>query len=532
MNNIINKISDNIKVGNICIGLSCMLLTGCIKNDVPYPQIQQDILSISAQGESSPAVINTTNLTATISLDEDVDITKVKFTDFTYTEGAECSKDLLDGTYDLTRPISVTLSKYQSYQWIIEAEQNIERYFTISGQVGETIMDIPGHRIVISVPENMSLSSLEVSSVKLGPANITTMTPEVVAGERYNFSSPFHITVTYNDVVENWTVYVRQTDVLVSTTSADAWSQVIWVYGAAADDAENGFEYRKSSDTEWIKVPESYITHSSGSFSAYIPHLTPLTEYVVRAYSDDNTGNEITVTTGATTVLPDGSFDQWWLDNKVWCPWNEGGTQFWDTGNTGAATLGNSNVVPSDDTPNGSGQSAKLETRFVGISVVGKLAAGSIYSGVFSKVDGTNGILDFGKPWTERPTKLKGYYKYTTAPINYASTEYQDLLGRPDTCHIYIALTDWTEPYQIRTNPKNRQLFDKNSSAVIAYGELLSGSSTNGWQEFEITLNYRSTSRKPSYILITSAASKYGDFFTGGTGAVLYVDQYSLSYDY
>jgi len=93
-------------------------------------------------------------------------------------------------------------------------------------------------------------------------------------------------------------------------------------------------------------------------------------------------------------------------------------------------------------------------------------------------------------------------------------------------------MTDWTSTYQIRTNPNNRQLFDKNSSAVIAYGELLCAENTNGWQEFEITLNYRSTSRVPNYILITAAASKYGDFFTGGTGACLYVDQFSLSYDY
>ena len=122
--------------------------------------------------------------------------------------------------------------------------------------------------------------------------------------------------------------------------------------------------------------------------------------------------------------------------------------------------------------------------------------------------------------------------KYNTAPINYASADYKYLLDRPDSCHIYIAVTDWNEPFEIRTNPKNRQLFNPNSPEVIAYGELIRGSDTDGWQEFEIKLNYRSTSRVPRYIQITCAASKYGDYFTGGAGACLYVDQFSLLYDY
>jgi hypothetical protein len=507
------------------------MLTGCINNDVPYPRIQQNILAISAEGESAPAKIDEESMTVTLTLGEEADIRNVKFTEVQYTEGAEVSKDLLEGTYNLSTPISVTLSKYQSYQWVIEANQSIERYFSISGQIGETVIDVPGKRVVVTVPDNLNVSHLQVLSCKLGPQG-ATMTPDIQPGY-YDFSAPMRVSVAYHDQVETWTIFVVTSDTVVSTTQVDAWTQVIWAYGAAVETADNGFEYREASETEWHTVPKSYITYNGGAFSCYIPHLTPLTTYLVRATSDDNKGNEIEVTTSATRDLVDGSFDQWWLKNsKVWCPWDENGTSFWDTGNTGAATLGNSNVVPSTDTPNGVGQSAKLETKFVGVGIIGKLAAGSIYTGEFEKVDGTNGILEFGRPWKVRPTKLKGYFKYTTAPINYTSSEYSDLMGRPDTCHIYIAMTDWTSTYQIRTNPNNRQLFDKNSSAVIAYGELLCAENTNGWQEFEITLNYRSTSRVPNYILITAAASKYGDFFTGGTGACLYVDQFSLSYDY
>ncbi len=103
--------------------------------------------------------------------------------------------------------------------------------------------------------------------------------------------------------------------------------------------------------------------------------------------------------------------------------------------------------------------------------------------------------------------------------------------GRPDTCFIYVALTDWTAPYEIRTNPKNRNLFDPNASYVIGYGKMQYSGTMDDWQEFEIPISYRSTSKVPTYIQITAATSKYGDYFTGGNGAVLWVDQFSLGWD-
>ncbi len=508
-------------------------MSGCIKNDIPYPRIQQDILTLEAEGQIANASINTKDLTATIYLGEDVDITRVRFNEYTYTDGAESSENLLEGTYDLTQPISVSLTLYQTYQWIIQAEQVIERYFDVEGQIGATVIDVPGRRIVVTVPQTADLSALRLNSCKLGSANHTSLSPELKAGDLIDLTKPLVVNVTSFGRTEEWTVYARVTQSIVTTTSVDAWVMVIWAYGEGPADAHNTFEYRRADETEWHIVPDAQVTHQGGAFACKIPHLQPLTKYVVRAVTDQEKGNQVEVTTESTIDLIDGSFDQWWLkDNKIWCPWDENGTQFWDTGNTGAATLGNSNVEPSDFTPSGTGMSAKLATKFVGIGVIGKLAAGSIFTGKFEKVDGTNGILSFGRPWLARPTRLRGYYNYTTSAINYTNTELKALQGRPDTCAIYIALTDWVEPYQIRTNPNNRQLFDKNSPAVIAYAEINRGTSTDGWQEFDIPLVYRSTSRLPKYILVVAAASKYGDYFTGGTGTVLYVDQFSLEYDY
>lgn len=520
----------------LLLTLFIIFIPSCIKNDLPYPKIEEYITDLAVRGESREAVIDSANFSATVYLDETTDIRNVQFTRFAVSSDAEVSPNPLEGTYDLSTPLIVKLTRYQEYDWIIKAEQNIERYFTVAGQIGESVIDAVGHRIIVYMPESANLSKLTLTSVKLGPEGITTMSPDLQPG-LINLSAPFKLAVTAWGRTENWTIYVERVTSNVQTTSVDAWSQVAWVSGNCQEGMTGGAQYREDGSEYWVDAPQSAVSQNGGVFTVRIDHLTPLRKYWFRAMATNSEGEteygeEMEATMYATELLPDASFDQWWKNGNVWCPWDEFGTRFWDTGNTGAATLGQSNVVPSSDTPSGTGQSAKLETKFIGVFGIGKLGAGSIYTGSFAKVDGTNGILDFGRPWTLRPTKLRGYYKYTTAPINYASNEYKYLLDRPDSCHIYIAMTDWTEPYQIRTNPSNRHLFDPSSPEVIAYGELIRGSDTDGWQEFEIELNYRSITRVPRYIQITCAASKYGDFFTGGAGAVLYVDDFELLYDY
>ena len=516
--------------GPLCV-LMAMISGSCIRNDIPYPRIPQLILSIAAEGESRPALIDSASYSAVVYLEEQVDIRSVKFNEFSFTEGAEVSEDLLSGSYDLSSPIVVTLSKYQSYDWVISADQPIERYFEIDGQFGESVIDVVARRGVVRIPEFENVADLTLVAAKLGPADVSVMSPALNPG-KIDLSRPLVVDVTAFGRTEQWTIYAEKTDVTVQTVSADPWSQVVWVYASAQADAEIGFQYKEASSEQWIDVDSRYISGSGGSFSCCIPHLHPLTQYQVRARAGEETANTLTVTTEATLDLPDGDFDQWWLDGKVWNPFNEGGVKFWDTGNRGAAIAGPSNVTPSDHTPDGSGRSAKLSSVFAGVFGIGKLAAGSIYTGEFVRIDGTNGILAFGREFNVRPTKLRGYFEYTPVAIDMAQSPYENLKGVPDSCQIYIALTDWTAPKEICTTPSRRSLFDPNAPEVIAYGEITCGKATGGYQTFEIELKYRSTSRRPRYIQITAASSKYGDYFTGGNGSVLYVDQFSLDYDY
>ncbi len=512
--------------------MAMLFFSGCISNDIPYPKIAQNITSIAAEGETKDCLIDSMAFDVSIWLDEIVDIENVRFTEFAYTPGAECNVNLLEGTYNLSSPMIVSLTRYQTYDWTIYAYQDIERYFTVDGQVGETVIDPIGHRVIVSMPEGTDLSDLKLETVKLGPRDITTMSPDLKPGP-LDLSYPLRVEVTAHGRTEIWTIYVVFTDLVVSTSSADAWSEVVWAYGTCPSDMTGGFEYRESGESDWTPVPQERVIQTQGTFSASIPHLKPLTEYEVRAVAGTDKGNVVKVTTQGTADIPNGDFEDWWFDanRNIWFPYAEGGLEYWDTGNTGTATMKQNNVSPTDHTPTGQGRAAMLDTRFVGLFGIGKLAAGSVFTGKFAKVDGTNGILDFGQPFNLHPTSLKGYYQYKTAPIDYASAEFEALKGRPDTCHIYVALADWTAPFEIRTNPKNRQLFDKDSPSIIAYGELLYGGTMDNYEEFEIKLEYRDTSREPTYLQITCATSKYGDYFTGGTGATLYIDQLCFGWD-
>ncbi|MCM1522297.1 MAG: PCMD domain-containing protein [Muribaculaceae bacterium] len=507
-------------------------MTGCIKNNIPYPHLKVSFTSFEVEGLLEPAAIDTIARTVTFRLDESADIEDVVVNGFTISPSDAVWSDsvkFLNGV-NLSEPVVTTLSLYQDYSWTISAVQEIERYFTVEQQVGAAVIDVPGRRVIAYVSASAPISDLTVTSIKLG-ATGSVMEPDL-EGRKYDFSSPVEVSVTDHGRTVVWTIYVLTTESAVTTESVDPWSCVAWLYGSGEAGKDNGFEYRLTSSTEWTRLPASAVTHDGGAFTGRLTGLSPETSYVARAYSGNDYGAEIEFTTQGVAQMPNSDFENWWLDGKVWDPWSEGGTPYWDTGNKGATTLGSSNTYPSDDTPTGRGRSACLETRFVGIGMIGKLAAGNIFAGSYLRTDGTNGVLSFGREFNLRPTRLRGWFKYHPAPISSTTTGFEDLKGTTDKGIIWVALIDADEPFELRTNPKNRKLFDRDAPDVVAYGEVMWDSDVTEWSQFELTLTYNSTSRVPHYILCTSSASWLGDYFTGGNGSILYLDDLELLYDY
>ena len=524
------------RMRRLMLCLSVCLLAACIQNDLPYPTVKLYITGMTVEGQVGSAVISNEERKVTLELEETVNPRQVKVQTLEMTEGGTASIGP-DSIVDLTKPLQVTLSLYQDYVWTIEANQTIARTFTVTGQVGQAKFYPETREASVNIPREKGLGIIEVTSLKLGPEGSTqngvTGVPALQWEKKGGFATT-KVQVQYSDFIdEEWTLYVNLSDITVGVNSVDAWTNVAWVHGFGHDGRDNGCEYKKEGDTDWTRVDASELTHDGGDFTARIIHLQANTNYVCRAYSGEEYGAEMSFTTGEEATVPNMGFENWHQDGKVICPWKEGDNRFWDTGNWGSAgMLGEKyNITtPVEDIYSGSTGvfAAKLNSR----SIAGILAAGNLFIGEFKERDNTNGILGFGREFSARPTKLKGHFKYTVAAIDNTDDAHKDLMGKPDTCIVWIALGDWSEPVEIRTNPKNSKYFDKNDPNVIAYGEMNCGETVSAYKDFEIELDYRSTSRVPKYLLIVCSASKYGDYFTGGAGSTMWVDDFSFEYDY
>ncbi len=542
--------------------LFCLLaVTACkIENDIPYPTVEGNILSIEVEGQrgadgssSTQAVIDKSNRTVQLYVDDSVDLSKLRITKLTISDEAtlvpnaekcmDASKFPTSGfeslatlsssantQVDFSKPVTFTLKTYQEYVWTVSVTQVITRNVTLANQIGKAVIDETNRNVVVYVSKDQPLNAVKVSAFQLGGEH-GRVVPDPTNYDAYDFSEPakFFVSYAWEEYSREWTVYVyhsnNQTvgsaDVFPRTTTAT-------LNGEVQSGKTPVVEYKKQSDSTWSTLGDSAVNVSGTSYTASLTRLSPATAYQYRVSVDGTAGSEQSFTTAAATPLTNGSFDDWYQDGKLWNPWASGSTAFWDTGNRGATTISDSNSVPTTDTSNGTGKAAYLESKYLLV----KFAAGNIFTGDYVKTDGTNGILNFGRPFTAFPTKLRIHYKYNSATIDkVGDTAYKELKGRADSCHIYIALTDWDQQLEIRTRSSERQLFDKNDSHVIAYAELVQGTSDAAYRQLDLTLNYRYTNRTPKYILVVASASKYGDFFTGGTGSKLWVDDFELIYE-
>ena len=74
---------------HIIYSLLCtLLLSACIKNDIPYPRIKAQILGISADGQIGTAAIDNDKRMVTMELSDTVDLRRVHIETLDLTEGA------------------------------------------------------------------------------------------------------------------------------------------------------------------------------------------------------------------------------------------------------------------------------------------------------------------------------------------------------------------------------------------------------------------------------------------------------------
>ena len=74
-------------------------------------------------------------------------------------------------------------------------------------------------------------------------------------------------------------------------------------------------------------------------------------------------------------------------------------------------------------------------------------------------------------------------------------------------------------------------MFNSKVPGIIAFGEMVFSGTVSEWTELNVELEYRTTSVKPRYLVLLCTASKWADYFTGGTGSLLQIDEFSFEYD-
>lgn len=383
----------------------------------------------------------------------------------------------------------------------------------------------------------------------------------------------FELLVDYStEVVDDTVVFEPVSTGLSASSIYEIWAGHATVHadvdeGEFSDPSAIKFAYRVSGTSDWTTADAT--RDAEGTYGAVLKGLTGSTKYeykLVIAGADQ--GDAMTFTTEASPNVPNASFEHVskisgkdyykWYDPS--CDDEASRTMFWGSGNgegsegvNGSANMGVVITVPSDDAMDGS-LSACAQSR----SAVGMLAAGNLFTGQFAGLVGTSGgKVNFGRPWTSRPTGIRLWVKYSGGSVNIITRlpEGADLKkGDADRGNIKIALGTWnyrtyggTKDSPVLVNTTDASTFvDYNTDAsTIANGELIlfgdGYQSLNGaakeqasvgeWRQITIPFNYHTLNEYPTHIIISCASSMYGDYFSGSDSSKLWVDGVELLYE-
>ena len=335
----------------------------------------------------------------------------------------------------------------------------------------------------------------------------------------------------------------------ITAEPANAWSTFAYLCGKATSKSSSykpekvTLQWKLVSQDEWTTVSNDQLTRDGDKFYYTLKNLIPGGDYVYRMVYDNGdqtnheefTSAEVNFQTEGQPGIQNSSFEDWSQDGVVIYP-NASGQKYWDSSNKGSAGATNNaanNVTTSTTDVKHSGTySAMLKSKKVLIA----FAAASIYTGELDHLVSTKGaVLNWGVPFNGRPTSLKGWYRYDPVAIDNSKNNQPSSApakGEMDQCAIYWALT--TSVITV-DNTKIDETFPnwKTDSRVVAYGELPLSKcvSTNGQLvQFEIPIEYNNLTTKPTHIIVCASSSRYGDYFHGGAGSTLYLDDFELVY--
>ena len=407
----------------------------------------------------------------------------------------------------------------------------------------------------------------------------TGVIENVEPGKLYNMNLKYTIKdgdLVFSLSVDRSTEIVDDTIIFepVSTGLAPSSVYEIWATRATvhADvDASEGegktikFAYSTDEGSTWTYVDA--VNDSEGTYKAELTGLAPQTKYTYALCIDDlQIGEPMTFTTEAAPNFPNASFEyvskvtgnNYYKFYDPNCGVEEGMKMFWGSGNgegpDGVNGSANMNIVITDvdtSTKIDGNQSVVAQTS----SMVGMLAAGNLFAGQFVGLVGTSGgIVNFGRPWSSRPTAMRIWCKYETGLINILNNNNLGVTKNDyDRAQVKVAIGTWDykkyggskeSPVQINTTDESTFVDYYTDPSTIANGDViiykegysinkgeLITADTTGWIEYVIPLEYHNLNAYPTHIVVSCAASQFGDYFTGYDKTKLWIDAVELIYE-
>ena len=325
------------------------------------------------------------------------------------------------------------------------------------------------------------------------------------------------------------------------------------------------FAYSTNGGSTWSYADG--INDSEGTWKAELKGLAPATEYTYALMIDgQQIGDVMTFQTEQAPNLPNASFEyvskvsgeSYYKFYDPNCGVAEGSYMFWGSGNgegkegvSGSADMGITiTKIDTSDKIDGN-QSVVAETS----SMVGMLAAGNLFTGQFAGLVGTSGgKVNFGRPWTSRPSALKIWCKYETGKFNIINNKNLGVSESDyDRAQVRVALGTWDykkyggtkdSPVHVNTTKPETLVDYYTDPSTIANGDVIIyndgysinkgekvTATTTGWIEYVIPIEYRNLNTYPTHIVVSCAASQYGDYFTGYDKTKLWVDAVELIYE-
>lgn len=435
--------------------------------------------------------------------------------------------------------------------------------------IGVTKLDLFNEKAIpnLGIPyEALGLGcSTQIQYTKAVPFNLTALIPlitsftETAAGD--------HIfTVKVTDLAGNVTTQALKfhyTDPKpIFNNDVNLWTNTAtWKIGPQASSATFEFQYKRSTDATWQKATlakqadNTYIataaptwvssTNTAGKTIKTVNPATGIFAGNTYDYQLVVNGTIVDMKKQFTTVVGDKieNGDMYnWTTGPYAIP-NASGSSFWGNGNN----KNSETLCTRTEEKFGKALPAAKLANTTALDLV--LAAGNLFTGSFV-LDVTLGTATFGQKYTynARPTALKVKYHATVGNVTHARTNPGNLKkGNPDKARIFVAIVDWSAQHNVESNGlyggKTKGAWDPESGTdavsegkILGYGSLWITQSTTAaeLQDALLDIHWYDTAApapKGNYtIVISCAASAYGDFFTGCNTNVMYVDDFEWVY--